>query len=53
MANETVLGLVPELVAVWDGVLSAKGGETADIVIQTCRRGLAVHTIWPQGSPRA
>ncbi|MER7130964.1 hypothetical protein [Streptosporangium saharense] len=51
-ANETVLGSVHELVAVWDGVLPAKEGGTADVVAQARRRGLPVHIIWPQGAAR-
>ncbi|QMU75000.1 hypothetical protein GXW83_03710 [Streptacidiphilus sp. PB12-B1b] len=45
-----LLGLVDELVAVWDG---EPGGAVADAVARARAAGLYVHTVWPEGSGRA
>ena len=45
-----LLGLVDELVAVWDG---EPGGPIADAVERARGAGIEVHVIWPPGSERA
>ena len=47
---DTLLGLVDELVAVWDG---DPGTPVAAAVAAAEARGIYVHTIWPAGSGRA
>ncbi|MFI0417783.1 hypothetical protein [Spongiactinospora sp. 9N601] len=53
VANETVLGSVDELIAVWDGREDYGKGGTADVVAVARRRGLPVTVIWPRGAARA
>ena len=45
-----LLGLVDELVAVWDGT---PGGPLADAVARAEAQGTYVHRIWPEGSERS
>lgn len=45
-----LLGLVDELVAVWDG---EPGGPLADSVARAEAKGTYVHRVWPEGSARA
>ncbi|MBF9066879.1 hypothetical protein [Streptacidiphilus fuscans] len=45
----TLLGMVEELVAVWDG---QPGTEVAEAVAEAERLGLYVHRVWPEGSAR-
>jgi hypothetical protein len=45
-----LLGLVDELVAVWDGT---PGGLLADAVARAEAQGTYVHRIWPEGSERS
>ncbi|MHA6760746.1 hypothetical protein [Streptacidiphilus sp. PAMC 29251] len=47
---ESLLGLVDELVAVWDG---EPGSALADAVSRARARGTYVHVIWPEGSARS
>lgn len=51
-ANETLLGSVDELVAVWDGQPSGGAGGTADVVQEARARGIPVTVIWPDGAAR-
>jgi hypothetical protein len=46
---ETLLGLVDELVAVWDG---EPGSPVADAVARARVNGIHVHVIWPEGAAR-
>ncbi|MFC1409295.1 hypothetical protein ACEZCY_10615 [Streptacidiphilus sp. N1-12] len=48
--TESLLGLVDELVAVWDG---EPGGPLAEAVARAEARGTCVHVIWPEGSARS
>ena len=48
--TDSLLGLVDELVAVWDG---EPGTPVAAAVAAAEARGIYVHTIWPAGSGRA
>ncbi|WP_042429628.1 hypothetical protein [Streptacidiphilus anmyonensis] len=44
-----LLGMVEELVAVWDG---EPGTDVAEAVAEAERLGLYVHRVWPEGSQR-
>ena len=48
--TDALLGLVDELVAVWDGT---PGTPLADAVARAEARGTYVHVVWPQGSARS
>lgn len=48
--TEALLGLVDELVAVWDG---RPGTPIADAVARARTQGTYVHVIWPNGSAHA
>jgi hypothetical protein len=52
-ANETMLGTINYLVAVWDGLHCARVGGTAHTVRAALSRGIPVMVIWPEGSRRA
>ncbi|NYI06822.1 putative Rossmann fold nucleotide-binding protein DprA/Smf involved in DNA uptake [Allostreptomyces psammosilenae] len=52
-ANEIVLGMADELVAVWDGVPSGGRGGTADVVESARERGIPVTVVWPEGAERS
>jgi hypothetical protein len=52
-ANETVLGDVDALVAVWDGAPPDGKGGTGDTVHAARERGLPVMVVWPDGAARA
>jgi hypothetical protein len=51
-ANETVLGDVEALVAVWDGAAPDGKGGTGDTVQLACARGIPVTVVWPDGAAR-
>lgn len=51
-ANETVLGTIDQLVAIWDGQPSPDKGGTAGAVEDARARGVTVHVIWPEGATR-
>jgi hypothetical protein len=51
-ANETVLGGVDALVAVWDGAPSDGKGGTGDTVEAARERGIPVMVVWPDGAAR-
>lgn len=51
-ANAAMLDAIDLLLAVWDGVPSAKTGGTADAVAEARGRGLQVTVIWPEGAQR-
>jgi hypothetical protein len=48
--TDTLLSLIGELVAVWDG---EPGSPIADAVARAEAQGIYVHRIWPEGSARA
>lgn len=51
-ANEHILSSIDHLFAVWDGLLPAAKGGTADAVAQAQARGIPVTIIWPTGAER-
>lgn len=51
-ANETVLGTIDRLFAVWDGEPSGGRGGTGDAVAAARRRGVPVDVVWPTGARR-
>lgn len=51
-ANETVLGDVDALVAVWDGAPPDGKGGTGDTVEVARGRGIPVTVVWPDGAAR-
>jgi len=51
-ANDTVLGNVDRLVAVWDGQTGQAGG-TASVIELARERGVPVDVVWPEGASRA
>jgi hypothetical protein len=51
-ANETVLGGVDALVAVWDGAPPDGKGGTGDTVQAARERGIPVMVVWPDGAAR-
>ncbi|MCY9785195.1 hypothetical protein KIK06_15025 [Nocardiopsis sp. EMB25] len=51
-ANETVLGGIDRLFAVWDGKPSDGKGGTGDAVEAARDRGVPVDVIWPSGTAR-
>ncbi|MFC8442101.1 hypothetical protein ACFUJT_28540 [Streptomyces griseoincarnatus] len=50
--SEILVGLVDELLAVWDGHPARAYGGTADVVAYAERQGTAVRVLWPQGASR-
>ncbi|GAB3478817.1 hypothetical protein [Nocardiopsis coralliicola] len=51
-ANETILGSIDRLVAVWDGKPSGGKGGTGDAVEAARGRGVPVYVVWPEGARR-
>ncbi|HEV2087553.1 MAG TPA: hypothetical protein VGR21_04495 [Cryptosporangiaceae bacterium] len=51
-ANETLLGSIDRILAVWDGEAPADQGGTAAVVEQARVRRLPVEVIWPNGAER-
>ncbi|MFE9246422.1 hypothetical protein [Nocardiopsis sp. NPDC006938] len=51
-ANETVLGGIDRLVAVWDGQPADGRGGTGDAVEAARERGVPVDVVWPEGARR-
>ncbi|MBT2510011.1 hypothetical protein J7I98_29945 [Streptomyces sp. ISL-98] len=52
-ANAVLLERADRLVAVWNGSPpSAKGGGTADVVVDARAAGLPVDVVWPEGAER-
>jgi hypothetical protein len=47
--GRALVGMVDELIAVWDGT---PGGEPAEIAALTREAGLWVHEVWPTGCER-
>lgn len=47
-----LVGLVDELIAVWDGKPARGYGETADVVAYAERTGVPVRVLWPEGASR-
>ncbi|GAA2740970.1 hypothetical protein GCM10010440_10180 [Kitasatospora cinereorecta] len=52
-ANARLVSVAQLLVAVWDGLPSAKGGGTASAVATARRAGVPVAIVWPEGAERA
>lgn len=50
--SEILVGLVDELLAVWDGHPARAYGGTADVVAYAERQGTPVRVLWPQGTSR-
>ncbi|MFE5595161.1 hypothetical protein [Streptomyces sp. NPDC056549] len=50
--SEVLVGLVDELVAVWDGQPAWAYGGTADVVAYAERTGVPVRVLWPEGASR-
>ncbi|MCQ4082231.1 hypothetical protein NGB36_16860 [Streptomyces sp. RB6PN25] len=50
--SEILVGLVDELIAVWDGKPARAYGGTADVVAYAERTGVPVRVIWPEGASR-
>ncbi|UGQ13185.1 hypothetical protein LO772_06100 [Yinghuangia sp. ASG 101] len=50
--SEILVGLVDELLAVWDGQPARGYGGTADVVAYAERVGVPVRVIWPDGVTR-
>ncbi|AEW94792.1 MULTISPECIES: hypothetical protein [Streptomycetaceae] len=50
--SEMLVGLVDELVAVWDGLPARGYGGTADVVAHAGRVGVPVRVVWPEGATR-
>jgi hypothetical protein len=50
--NEILVGLVDELLAVWDGRPARGYGGTADAVDHAERTGVPVRVLWPTGATR-
>ncbi|MGW2631743.1 hypothetical protein ACWC2K_20730 [Streptomyces chattanoogensis] len=50
--SEVLVGLVGELLAVWDGKAARGYGGTADVVAYAERTGKPVRVLWPQGATR-
>jgi hypothetical protein len=47
-----MIGMVSELLAVWDGKPARGHGGTADVVAAAREQGRTVRVIWPAGSTR-
>ncbi|MFG2370829.1 hypothetical protein ACGFY9_05060 [Streptomyces sp. NPDC048504] len=50
--SEILVGLVDELLAVWDGKPARGYGGTADVVDYAERTGVPVRVLWPEGATR-
>ncbi len=50
--SELLVGLVDELLAVWDGQPARGYGGTADVVAYAGRTGVPVRVLWPSGATR-
>ncbi|MFD8146049.1 hypothetical protein [Streptomyces sp. NPDC059708] len=50
--SEVLVGLVDELLAVWDGKPARGYGGTADVVAYAGRAGVPVQVLWPEGASR-
>lgn len=50
--SEILVGLVDELIAVWDGKPAWAFGGTADVVAYAERTGVPVRIVWPDGASR-
>ncbi|MFE2095834.1 hypothetical protein [Streptomyces sp. NPDC059468] len=50
--SEILVGLVGELIAVWDGKPAWGFGGTADVVAYAQRTGVPVRILWPEGASR-
>ncbi|MGP3947246.1 hypothetical protein [Streptomyces sp. 7N604] len=50
--SEVMVGIVDELLAVWDGRPARGYGGTADVVAYARRIGVPVQVIWPDGATR-
>ncbi|MDH6130427.1 hypothetical protein [Kitasatospora sp. GP82] len=50
--SEVLVGLVDELIAVWDGLPARGYGGTADVVAYAHRTGVPVRVLWPEGAVR-
>ncbi|WP_210577660.1 hypothetical protein [Streptomyces sp. GESEQ-4] len=50
--SEILVGLVDELLAVWDGKPARGYGGTADVVNYAERNGVPVRVLWPEGASR-
>jgi hypothetical protein len=50
--SEILVGLVEELIAVWDGNPARGYGGTADVVAYAERLGVPVRIVWPEGAHR-
>lgn len=51
-ANDAMLDSIDSLIAVWNGVASAKLGGTAHVVDTARSRSIPVTVIWPEGATR-
>ncbi|MFJ6896906.1 hypothetical protein [Streptomyces hokutonensis] len=52
VGSEVLVGLVDELLAVWDGRPARGYGGTADVVAYAERIGVPVRILWPAGATR-
>ncbi|MEV0480671.1 hypothetical protein AB0I69_08635 [Streptomyces sp. NPDC050508] len=52
VGSEVLVGLVDELLAVWDGQPARGYGGTADVVTYAERTGAPVRVLWPAGATR-
>ncbi|MGW0757225.1 hypothetical protein ACWD1Y_12165 [Streptomyces sp. NPDC002814] len=50
--SEILVGLVDELLSVWDGQPARGYGGTADVVAYARRMGVPVRVLWPEGTTR-
>ncbi|KAK1180694.1 hypothetical protein B7755_022635 [Streptomyces sp. NBS 14/10] len=50
--SEILVGVVDELIAVWDGQPARGYGGTADVVAYAERTGVRTRVIWPEGATR-
>lgn len=50
--SEILVGLVDELLAVWDGKPARGYGGTADVVAYAERNGAPIRVLWPEGASR-
>ncbi|RSR99828.1 hypothetical protein EF917_18665 [Streptomyces sp. WAC00469] len=50
--SEILVGLVDELIAIWDGKPARGYGGTADVVAYAERTGVPVRVLWPEGASR-
>lgn len=50
--SEILVGLVDEVIAVWDGQPARGYGGTADVVSYAASQGVPVRVVWPEGASR-